>query len=197
MHNHLNRFLRLLFPLLLLGCSKAEDNPQMEGQLCYFNWQGASNTELVSVDPDGQNHRVLLKDNFTPTRTVGYERPKWSFDKTKVIFTSSREVNTGLGDIFIINNDGTGITNVTKTVDRHESSASLSPDGQTLVFSILDRSPINQLFLIDINGNNFKQLTKFTNAATAYAYEPIWSYDGQKIIFTNKDAEKYNILFNR
>src|SRR5690625_4938113 len=55
-----------------------------------------------------------------------------------------------------------------------------SPDGSQLVFQS-NRSGTPQLWLMNINGGEAKQLTTFKHGAT----NPVWTNDGTKIIFTS------------
>src|SRR5699024_10112931 len=54
-----------------------------------------------------------------------------------------------------------------------------SPDGKNLVFQS-NRSGLPQLWLLDANGGEARQITFFKNGATS----PSWSSDGKHIIFS-------------
>ncbi|HLR01790.1 MAG TPA: S9 family peptidase [Virgibacillus sp.] len=59
------------------------------------------------------------------------------------------------------------------------SLARFSPDGKNLVFQS-NRSGLPQLWLLDANGGEARQITFFKNGATS----PSWSSDGKHIIFS-------------
>ena len=74
---------------------------------------GCETEHLWVVNADGSNP-TKLTDILANTHA-------WSPDGTKIIFGSQR------GDLFVINPDGSGLTNITNTTDKHEESPSWQP----------------------------------------------------------------------
>jgi len=91
-----------------------------------------------------------------------------------ILFTSTRD---GQEEIYVMNPDGTGQTNLT----RHpaaESFAAWSPDGTKVAFRS-NRDGNLAIYIMDANGSN---QTRLTTAAAADTH-PCWSPDGRKIAF--------------
>jgi len=202
-----NQFQRLpvaLFLCLLISCSKGSDDsvynepptvlPQgPSGDICFFNTPDFQTFELISMKYDGTESKVVLKDN-SPTFAYYNEWTKWSFDKSKIIFASARDGST-TSDVYIINKDGSGLTNITNSPTIAETFPSLSPDGQTVLFTARDENYNRQLYTCTTDGSNVKQLTHFTHPSRKVAsVRAVWAKQGNTIYFnSNKDTTAYNI----
>jgi uncharacterized protein YjdB len=138
---------------------------------------GDAQNDLYIVNRDGLNMRRL-------TSMPGYEdSPQWSPDGSKILF---RGMVDGVSNIYTINVDGTGLTNVTAGMaadftDRREPA--WSPDGARIVF-IAARNQQHKVWTIGADGSNLKQIT--TDAG--FDITPTFSPDGQKIAFTRYNA---------
>jgi len=73
-------------------------------------------SRLYVVDSDGSNPTVL-----TPQANLG-DSPAWSPDGRKIVFGGYSS-----GDLYVINPDGSGLTNLTNTNDQFEHSPSWQP----------------------------------------------------------------------
>jgi TolB protein len=101
--------------------------------------------------------------------------PSMSTDGKKIVFGSTRY---GLGDIIIINADGTEWKRLTNTA-AYEGDPSFSPDGEKIVF-VSERDGNGEIYIMNSDGSDQKRLTisDYHNGA------PSFSPDGRKIIFT-------------
>jgi Tol biopolymer transport system component len=93
--------------------------------------------------------------------------------------------STGLSQIYTINIDGTGLSQVTD-VFGGACQPAWSPDGQQLVFispceTNHETYTDSGLFLINVDGTGLKPLTILPGGD----YDPDWSPDGSKIVFTS------------
>ena len=132
-----------------------------DGQKIAFSSDRDGDSEIYVIDKDGFN-LVQLTDNF------GYDgRPRWSPDGSMISFETDQD--GGDWDIFVMNTDGTHPRPVTVNTDSDDWMQFWSPDGTWLVFvSSMDGD--NELYIIDINGQNQQQLT-----SNDYADEsPVW-----------------------
>jgi TolB protein len=129
-------------------------------------------SELVLMNDDGTGVTTLV----SPPPDSQYDIPKWSPDGTKIAFRGY-PVSTGLGDIYTVNTDGTGFTNVTQTPSVFEPSFDWSPDGMRLVYRT--RIGDQAFYVINRDGTGKTSLGPAPNTN-----DPIfWSPDGTRILF--------------
>ncbi|CAN5873665.1 hypothetical protein BH23GEM9_BH23GEM9_07540 [soil metagenome] len=135
---------------------------------------GARN--IFVVDRNGSNLRQLTFDGATD------DQPAWSRDGARLAFRSMRE---GVSDIFVINADGSGLSNVTRNVQRGANGPvsaerpSWTPAGRivfTFGFQLLN--PLQyRLVSTEADGSGWKELT----AGTFRDHEPEVSPNGNLI----------------
>ncbi len=78
--------------------------------------------------------------------------------------------------------------NMTATPGSREILPSISPDGKTLAF-YSDKTGEYELYLIDVDTPSaWKQITKGNNT---YYYHAVWSPDGKRLLFGNKNYQIY------
>lgn len=90
---------------------------------------------IFTMDVDGGNRRRLTLKKLVPGVTDSH--PAWSPDGTRIAF--QRTTNAGgtwRSDIWVVNWDGTGATNVTSSPAFREQAPAWSPDGSRLAFSV-------------------------------------------------------------
>ena len=162
-------------------------------RIAFMSTRSERNGEIFVMNADGKRvHRL--------TRHPEYDAvPAWSPDGKKITFMSFRDehrIQVGgiiLGDIYVMNPDGTNPINLTQSVERPESVSSWSPDGKQIAFrsakffkwDILFHSDI---WVMDADGANPRNLTNHH----AQDSSPDWSPDGMQIAFhsdRNRDWE--------
>jgi Tol biopolymer transport system component len=138
---------------------------------------------IYIMDADGSNVARLT------TTQVAFS-PTWSPDGTKLAFEgldSFQSANNA--DIWIVNQDGNGLWDVTQSDDTWEEYPAWSPDGSRIVFDASDGAD-TEIFVMNADGSSRAQLTdNFDGFRPPGDYLPAWSPDGSKIAFlSERDA---------
>lgn len=88
-------------------------------------------------------------------------------------------------DIFEANPDGSELKRLTDAKG-YDAEGAYSPDGKQIVFGSM-RTGSMELFIMDADGSNVRQLTKTPNC---YNGGPFFSPDGKRVIFRSDRTEK-------
>jgi Tol biopolymer transport system component len=137
--------------------------------------------EIYTISPAGKNLKRLT-DNSAKNRD-----PSWSADGKRIAFSSAGEAFAS-SDIFVMNANGSGKTLVTNerkipgTAKRGDYAPSFSPNGHRIAFV---RSPNRNIYTIRTDGSHLTPLT--SGDALTVHYDPAWSPDGSKILYTLLD----------
>ncbi|MEN8247302.1 MAG: hypothetical protein ABFS32_00090 [Bacteroidota bacterium] len=135
--------------------------------------QGA---ELYQSDLDG-NNIVRLTDNEQYDAEVGI-----SPDGKTILFGRQTD---GMMDLWTMDTDGSNQKQITFTPDWQEGGAFIMPDNKTVLYRAWKKSEEGQkskdmhLFIVDVNGENMKQLTH--EAGTHWA--PFPAPDGEHFAY--------------
>lgn len=134
------------------------------------------------------HHRIFVMNSDTSGLVVltssDFDRePTWSPDG-RIAFTNTR---TNGSDIFLINADGSGLTNLTNDPASDDSPA-WSPDGTKIAFRS-NRGGVYDLYVMNADGTGVTALT----ADSAAEGRPAWSPDGMKIAFSSNRDGNYEI----
>lgn len=136
-------------------------------KIVYINrLSGRAQLHIVNVDRLGE--RQLTNNVWNNIN------PRWSPDNKKILFESNRNQQS---DIYVLDVETGFEEQLTKSGG---SLASWSPDGKKIAF-IRNQN----LFVMDSNGSNQKQLTN-SNDAT-FSADPQWSPDGMRIAYVGNN----------
>jgi len=109
----------------------------------------------------------------------------------RIVFSSFDNASTS--DIYSINPDGSGLTNLTSTPNDYEQVPSVSRDGTKIVFR-RGFDPVSAMELYTMNADG-SGVTRVTNNAFAEDFES-WTPDGRQIIFSgNQNNADTNCLY--
>ena len=141
---------------------------------------------------------IAENDNLSTTGAFFEDTPS-----PKIVFVSIREeqLNTQSAQIYVMNIDGSEATPITYFTAKVGGSLmyrphypSVSPTGEQITFHALIPGRGWHIFVMDIDGNNIRQLTAGSRETNIC---PAWSPDGIKIAFTRKEYENMEIYVMR
>ena len=125
---------------------------------------------LVTIPAGGGTPVTLQSDQVVATGD-------WSPDGNRIAFASARD--GGITHVFVINADGTGLTEITTLAGSAEGAPSWSADGRHIAF-MRAFGGADGIWFVNPDGSNPVQVTN--KGGDAY---PSWSPDGSRIAFTS------------
>ncbi len=157
---------------LALPASAFATTAGSNGRIFYQGPQSGTGgpADVFSIDPLGGEPLDLTKDNG-----FSEERPSVS-GNGRVVFMSFRDKGW---NVFLMNADGTGIVNLTKTENPIVNfEPAISPDGSEVVYMRQD-SGGQELWRVGADGSNPENLTE----AVGEEAQPEFSADGTRIAY--------------
>ncbi len=100
---------------------------------------------------------------------------------TKISFESDKDTGVFNTDVFIINEDGTGMENLTNNPNFSDERPAISPDGTKIAFTST-RDGDYDIYVMNSNGSGVVQLTNVAGRDRL----PVWSPDGTEILFLSE-----------
>jgi tol-pal system beta propeller repeat protein TolB len=144
------------------------DLPSFEGRIAFTSTRGEDERgDIYVMESVGSSSRLT-------SHTAAEGGPAWSPDGAQLAFHSNRD---GSFEIYVVNDDGSGLENITNNPNSDESPA-WSPDGERIAF-VSGRDGRNDIFVMNKDGHNPVNLTESLISGN----NPTWSPDGMKIAF--------------
>ena len=106
-------------------------------------------------------------------------------NSSKITFVSDRD---GTFDLFVMDEDGSNQTNITRTPDWEEDHPRWSPDGRWIAFKS-DRDGDTQVYMMKADGSDARRLTNLEKGVG----EVSWSPTGHQIVFTGHEDGRQQI----
>ncbi len=145
-------------------------------------------SEINTLQSDGSNHAVLLSE---PMLVIGLES---SPDGKQIAFwgcpgSLANDCTPGEDlDVWVVNWDGSNLSNLTEESAANDSHPEWSPDSQQLIFDS-DRSGNPQLYIMNADGSTPRAITDVSGQNT----EPKWSPDGRWIAYHCRQVSETGI----
>ena len=148
--------------------------------------QSDINYRVFRVSPDGKGLKTLATQGFCGS-------PMWSPNGKKIAYSRTTDDVEGNGEIYLMNADGSGKVNLTKSPDRYEFSPSFYPSGRRIIFTAAPKGNLyvdTELYAIsfDAAGNATGPPKRLTNNRFP-DISPVVSADGKKIAFVSARDE--------
>jgi Tol biopolymer transport system component len=175
--------------ILQLTKSPAEDNNPTWSPNAFqiaFISERSGYYNIYIINADGSGIEQLYNDPSKIIRTT--RQPSWSPDGARIAFIASPDNGAEQGNVFVINIDGTNLTELTQGTPGYYHDLTWSPDGTRIAFTtaINNYQQSGNIFAANADGTSLTQLTR----ETTDAHTPFWSPDGKHIVFYS-DSESY------
>ena len=169
---------------------KHDSNPvwSPDGRWIAFDSNREGTHDIYKIQPDGENLQRLTHGERNSYNAA------WSPDSQFIAFGSSRKPP----GIYIMDADG-GNPRHLANQPRVGRTPSWSPDGKQIAFSdniilegnqdILFRGRGKDIYTVNVDGSDLRQRTRHP----AVDWAPVWSPDGQSIVYYSKWNEKSDI----
>ncbi len=138
------------------------------GAKIVFQHDPGLHPEIRVANADGSGLQQLTSNS------VNDMHPAWSPYGTKIVFASDRDATSGVPDLFVMNADGSGQTNITNTPAIAEDYPAWSPGGSKLAFS-----RDGDIYTANPDGSSATPLTQTPETDV----EPDWSPNGGQIAY--------------
>lgn len=138
------------------------------------------------TEPSGWIERSLRRLTGNEARATGKDPtarngvPEWSADRKRIVFSMGREATRSVGDkIAIMNNDGSGLRQLTYDPSYSDGDATWSPDGSFIVFNRQRLLPDGRLgeptlWKVDVRETTLAGLGKGEEPPTDSLTEGFW-----------------------
>jgi len=136
-----------------------------------------SGGSLMVMNADGTNQLTV----YHPPSGACVRRPDWSPDHSQLVFEMGTYCSAGIGGIYVINKDGTGLSKVVglnNAVGQSWPVWSPAPaaDGKWKIAFSDQVAPCsaNNLFLVNLDGSGLTNLTRTCSTTQYSQYWPTW-----------------------
>ena len=141
--------------IVFTGMKAREDG----SQIFVMNADGSGIAQLTNTVAPGWWDTGYPRD--------GNEQPAWSPDGARIVYVSWED---GDAEVFVMNSDGTGKTQLTNA-DRRDASPAWSPIGEAIVFSSRrDMSWDYEIYIMESDGSNQVAISKYRREDSF----PVW-----------------------
>ncbi len=160
-------------------------DPSLDGARTHVAYEAYKPNGTIGVwlmNADGSNQHLLTS---SPMHDYA---PSLNAAGTRIVYTNNTS-NTASGpQLFVMNTDGTGITQLTSAYDGSASSyPAWSPDGQHIAYQHLSGTAID-IWVMNADGTGARRVSY--NGGE----DPAWSPDGQRIAYWSNQTGQLQIF---
>lgn len=176
-HRNLGMAAAASLALLLAACGDATDPAPAPAPTHDLVFEGVLDSvpELLILDSDTGDVRRLLPEGMIVTD------PQPSPDGARLAFVVA-DLDDGVGDIFIVNRDGTGLQQLTFDAEL-DDQPTWAPGADRLAFRSYRTGRDGDIWLMDDDGGNLVNLTPDPLPGITDERHPAWSPDGARIAY--------------
>ena len=149
--------------------------PGKNGRIAFIQ-----NGEVFTMDPDGSAIKQLT--HLGPDNSASW--PAWSADGKQIVFNEFPPPD-GIGEVWVMNDDGTNQHRVLAERNFAENRPSFSPDGSKVIFSrcklLVGDGSTCAIHTVGVNGAGLKRILDYHTDSNQRS--PMFSPDGTKIAF--------------
>lgn len=168
-------------PRRLTNVSDAYPVESPDASRIAFQSNRTGNWEIYVMKTDGTGLKQLTHNNAADNT------PHWSPDGKQIVFVSERDGSVYDSEIYIMNEDGSQQKRLTNQPG-DDSHPKFTPDGMHIIFNSARTTPDlsvdwtkqwNEIFIMDVDAKNIRQVTTFKTICTFPSVSP----DGKKIAY--------------
>jgi len=157
-----------------------------DGQKILFTIIAGTPRGASLMNPDGTDARIVVEYAISS---------KWYQNGEKIAYINWDQTlqQPNQKQIFTADSNGSNEVKLTDLKDTFTlSGITVSPDGTRMAYTHIDKNRVKQIFIMDIDGSNIRQVT---NMRARTITGPRWSPDGQTIAFERRTGSTR--LFHR
>ena len=157
----------------LIFSFKQADSQTVYNKIVFTRQESQDDCDLWLMDLDGSNQIRILNSPFNDFD------PHFRSDGSRIVFTRSITGTPPVQDIYIVNPDGNGLTNLTLDIAEEVSRPKWSWAGNQIVFCKTVGINDKDIYTMNVDGSNKKAVITGINNDEWPAFSP----DGRKILF--------------
>jgi Tol biopolymer transport system component len=150
-------------------------------RIAFESWRDGD-AEIYIMDNCGTSLRKMTS-NYAEDRWPGFSQ-----DGAKIAFCSNRDGNY---EVYSMHGDGSNQLRLTNTPNQDELTPDFSPNRRKIIYVVspIDNWMVSEIHVMNSDGSGDTAITGNTNGDS----RPIWSPDGNKILFYSKRDGHYEI----